>query len=481
MRFSLRSTLLLQVALPLLLIFAGLIYSGLTLLETVVERRLQQEIQLVARAIRLPVSSALETGDLAQVRTSLDAVFRIGRVYGAYLFDAEGRPISLRGSVEPEPAQAERLSRLAARGEREGGYESIEGRRVYSYFVPLFDRTGSPNGLLQVTRRASDFREEFREMQFWAWGLFAVVALLVIGALLLTHDRAIGRHVTALLSSMRAVERGQRRHRAELNGPSELRILAQGLNRMLDAIDGAARRLAGQRRERRILARRLREAETMAALGELAGGVAHELGAPLSVVDGRARRLARRLEDADSRTELEAIREQVQRMSATVHQLLAFGRERPGRMRVLSISTLVERATASEYLQGRLSVQAGPDAQLRGEPLRLEQAVANLLRNAVQAAAGARVEVGWSVRDSELSLWVDDAGPGIDPASRDRIFAPFYTSKRSGEGSGMGLAIVASVVRQHGGRVTVEDSPLGGARFLLVLPLLDESASGEES
>src|SRR5690625_5844118 len=96
MRFGLRTTLLLQVALPLLLVFALLLHSGLKLFEQVAERRLQQEIQLVARAIQLPVEAAMERGDLTKVRASLDAVFEIFRGSGCFLIDALGLHLSAR-------------------------------------------------------------------------------------------------------------------------------------------------------------------------------------------------------------------------------------------------------------------------------------------------------------------------------------------------------------------------------------------------
>src|SRR5690625_2963954 len=130
MRFGLRTTMLLKVALHLLLVFALLLHSGLKLFEQVAERRLQQEIQLVARAIQLPVEAAMERGDLTQVRASLDAVFEIGQVYGAYLFDAEGQPLSARGSVGPEPIDRRRLEGLVASERPSSRYEPSEGRSV---------------------------------------------------------------------------------------------------------------------------------------------------------------------------------------------------------------------------------------------------------------------------------------------------------------------------------------------------------------
>lgn len=481
MRFGLRAALLLQVALPLLAVFALLLHSGMTLFERVAERRLQQEIQLVARAIQLPVGAAMERGDLTQVRASLDAVFEIGQVYGAYLFDADGQPLSVRGVVEPAPITGRRLADLVASGQHSGRYERIDGRSVYSYFVPLFDIAGNPSGLLQITRRRSDFYAEFHVMEIWAWSLFGGVAVLVVIGLLLTHERAIGRHVTALLGTMQAVEQGGRGRRAPVQGPAELADLASALNRMLDAIHRAGQRLRRQHHERRRLTQRLRETETMAALGELAAGVAHELGAPLSVVDGRARRLQQSLADhGEKQRELSDIRAQVQRMSATVRQLLAFGHERPGRRARLSVSDWVQRAVAGESADSRVRVDPGPELVLYGDPLRLEQALANLLRNALQAAPDQQVEIQWQCIGSELMLTVDDAGPGIAPELRERLFAPFFTTRASGQGSGLGLAIVASVMREHGGQVHVDESPLGGARFRVTLPL-QETGTQERS
>ncbi len=477
-RVGIKATLFLRVALPLLLILAGLVYAGLAAVESIAERRLQRDIELVTRAIRVTVSSALEQGDTAALGSSLESVFRMGQVYGAYVFNADGELLVARGAVEPGSGEAVRLSRITAteEGRDQGVYERISGRHVYSFFVPLFDRAGQPSGLLQVTRRHSDFEREFQQLRQWAWLLFGALTLLVVGALHVAHERAIGVHVRQLLASMRRVREGDRRHRAEATGPGELRTLAEELNRMLDAIRKAQARALRQRRERQSLRRQLRESRRMAELGQLSSGVAHELGAPLSVVDGRAQRLARRIEDADASRELDQIREQVARMAAIVRQLLDFGRSSRAARQTRPVVDWVQRAMALEAGSGRVRLDGPPDLLLQGDGLRLEHALANLVRNAFQACPAGPVAISWcDAGDGFVQIAVEDGGPGIPLELRHQVFEPFFTSRGEEGGTGLGMAIARSVVREHGGEISIGDSRLGGARIELRLPLAGDS------
>ena len=137
-RLSLRSVLIINVIAPLLIAMTGAAYIGLNMLEHIAEERMQEDIQLVARAIRLPVSYSLEKERFGSLSQTLQSVFHIGRVYGAYVFDAEGNRIASVGAVEPDIHQNDLLN-VTKDGERTGQYEKIQGLRVYSYFVPLFD------------------------------------------------------------------------------------------------------------------------------------------------------------------------------------------------------------------------------------------------------------------------------------------------------------------------------------------------------
>ncbi|NLQ18521.1 HAMP domain-containing protein [Marinomonas sp. M1K-6] len=464
---SLRFVLVLQVALPVLLLLGIILAVGLTLVGQFVEDRLQRDLKLVARTIHLPVSQALERQDLEQLQNSMTSVFAITEVYGAYLFDDKGQQLSSFGVVNPTRRQAAEALEMMGEGEF-AKYERIRGRQVYSFFMPLFDEAGQPSGLLQVTRRRRDIEDELSQLQRWTWGGFILMSVLIMGILMLTHQRAIGEPLNRLLSSIRRVSGGERKHRTNPQGPLEVKQLATGLNGMLDAIESAEVSENAQRQAREEMAERLRRAETMAALGQLSAGVAHELGAPLTVVDGRASRLLRRSERQQDHQELNDIRHQVTRMTAIIEQLLNFGRSSRAKKRPLDVGALVARSMALiEGHSDRIRLVSGPQASIHGDPLSLEQALVNLLRNACQACPEGAVEIRWQRESGHVLIYVDDAGPGVEDAMRGQLFEPFVTSKKPGEGSGLGLAIVHRVMQEHGGDVQCADSPLGGAQFCL--------------
>jgi signal transduction histidine kinase len=470
---SLRSVLMLQVAVPVLLLLGIMLAVGLTLIGQFVESRMQRDLQLVARTIHLPIAQALERRDLSQLQNSMASVFGITEVYGAYVFDKYGQRLSSFGAVNPTREQASEALEQIADGEF-AQYERIRGRNVYSFFMPIFDAAGQPNGLLQVTRRRSDIEQELTQLNYWAWGGFALVSMLILGILAFAHQRAIGRPMQHLLASMRRVSEGEQTHRAGSDGPLEINQLALGLNGMLDAIDAANARALAQREAREMMAEKLRQSETLAALGQLSAGVAHELGAPLSVVDGRASRLLRRTAVTADQQELQEIRNQAARMTSIIQQLLRFGRSSRAEKRKLAVAPLIARAVALlDGNAGLIRVHEGPTATITGDALSLEQALMNLLRNACQACPQGPVEIYWQTDTQHLDIVIDDAGPGIPSELRAQIFEPFVTTKIPGEGSGLGLAIVKRVLRDHQAAIALIDSRLGGASFRLRFPLND--------
>ena len=467
---NLRRVLLVRVALPVLVILAIILSAGQMLVSHFIEERMQRDLQLVARAVYLPISQAMARNDLEQMQNNMASLFGITEVYGAYLFDADGNPVISFGVVNPTQAQAEDALLKTLSGEFDQ-YERIRGRDVYSFFMPMFDEFGQPNGLLQVTRRHSDIDQQLRRLAYGSWGGFLLTSLLILGILVLTHQRAIGRPLDRILRSIQRVEAGEHHHRAVEDGPSEMRKLASGLNGMLDAIQQAEAREEQQRREREMIAERLRQTETLAALGQLSAGVAHELGAPLSVVDGRASRLQRRLTETKDLDELQDIRHQTARMTSIIQQLLSYGRSSRAKIRQLDLYALVARAQSLIEGEGfHVELIPGNKAMLQGDSLSLEQAIINLLRNACQACPEGPVKIHWSV-DDKIHLVIEDGGAGIDASIKEQLFEPFVTTKIPGQGSGLGLAIVKRIVEEHQGRIEVQQSELGGARFELIFPL----------
>lgn len=476
-KYSLRLTLVLYVALPLFATSAIAGYLGLRALEGSIEARMQEDIELIGRAIRLPVSRAVEHGSPGGVDRTLRSVFTIHRVYGAYVYDEKGEKIAAAGIEDPLPKRRH-LSQLAAEGIRKGEYGQVAGREVYSYFLPLTNSGGRINGLLQVTRRKSDIENYIQNLRLQAAGLLTLASLLMAGLVLYGHHGAVGRHLVTLGESMARIERGERQHRASVDGPREIRALSAAMNSMLDSIERAEREIERRRGQQASLEDQLRQTEKLAAIGRLAAGVAHELGAPLSVIHGKAQR-ALRISGipAQFRAALEEIRLELRRMEHIVRQLLEFGRRDSDRRHRVSADRLAHTSAAfvkEESERSGVSVDLHgpiPAPRVAVDPVRIEQALINLLRNAIQATkAGGRVKLAWFVTDRTADFTVEDDGPGISQEMRSRIFEPFFSTKSKGQGTGLGLAVVHAVVEEHGGRVEVARSRLGGALFRIVLP-----------
>ena len=482
---TLRGALLLKVVIPLVAIMLGFSYLLLWTVERNSERRLQAEVELVARAVRLPLSDSLEKKHDRTAQQVLESVLGVGRVYGAYLYDAEGELVAFAGAIEPDQNQSS-IQKLTADGRHRGGYQRIRGREVYSYFLPLEQSGGRINGLLQVTRRWNDFERDTRRLRMIAGISAAGLALVAVCIVLLGHWSAIGRHLQLLTQSMALVAAGDRQHRAPRSGPQDIAVLGRALNQMLDSIADAEQRMAEQKAREAELEARLRRSQQLAAVGRLAAGVAHELGSPLSVIDGKAQRVLRSetLEDGQRKGLLQ-IRSQVQRLSEIVRQLLDFGRAagRPVRRmpaEVLAHSSAAAVADELASLGVTLMLEGSPESlYCQVDPPRFEQALTNLLRNAAQASPGGQVLLRWWHEEDNLLFQVEDDGPGVEIQHRAALFEPFFTTKPVGKGSGLGLAVAHGVVAECGGRLELVDSSLGGAAFRISLALADEDDGNE--
>jgi signal transduction histidine kinase len=239
-----------------------------------------------------------------------------------------------------------------------------------------------------------------------------------------------------------------------------------------------ARRLAEQEaraaeERRRAEAARWRQ-ESLARMGEMAAVVAHEVRNPLAGIKGVLQVVGQRLppESGDRRALQEATL-RLDALQALTEELLLFARPRPPEPVPMGLLALAQEITGllrSDPALAHLSIDVrGDPGELRGDVQQLRTVVVNLLRNAAEAAGGkGRVVV--DVRDSgdAVDLCVEDEGPGVPEDRREWIFEPFFTTHA--RGTGLGLAIVRRVAEAHGGTVTLEDAPGGGARFRVRVP-----------
>src|SRR5438128_1692278 len=228
------------------------------------------------------------------------------------------------------------------------------------------------------------------------------------------------------------------------------------------------------RAQRELIAR-----EKLATVGEIASGVAHEVNNPLAAIRMEAELLGRASKDPETSTTAATITREVDRAARIVRSLLRLARRAdtaPTRVQmndlVRDVAEIRQRVLRAESVELRTELDQSAPAVL-GLGQELQQVVINLVTNAEYVVRGRKpaiVHLTTQAREGWVRIVVEDSGPGVPREIRARIFDPFFTTKGPDEGTGLGLAICQRVVTEVGGKIWLEESKLGGAKFVVELP-----------
>jgi len=243
-------------------------------------------------------------------------------------------------------------------------------------------------------------------------------------------------------------------------------------------------------REIKLLQEKVKRSEKLAAIGELAAGVAHEIRNPLSSIRGFAQFLRHSLKDRPQEKEYaETMVTEVDRINRVVTDLLTFARPMTVEFSPTDITELIEhsvRLVEADALARDVNIQMKISdlTKLPMDANQITQALLNLLLNALQALPPkGNIEIGADLdaSDSRLHLWVKDDGPGIRNNLIEKIFEPFYTTHE--KGTGLGLAIVHKIAENHNGEIRVNSPPKGmtrGCCFSIIIPIIVSRKTGNK-
>lgn len=359
---------------------------------------------------------------------------------------------------------------------------------------PVRDDAGELRATVRVSIGLQRVDEQIRRTQGLILLYLGLDLLLVfvVGYLLLT--RLVVLPLARVSAATDRTARGEFPSRIDDAGTNEIADLARNFNTMVERVRGSRTALEAKVQELEVaneLLQRTRDelvrSEKLATVGQLAAGIAHEVGNPLSAVIGLVDLFEMLASDGtmsaeEARDLAGRIRRELARMDATIRELLRFARSDDEPVGRVDVQAAVEQAMmlVQHHARGRdmRVVMTTPDAPLwaRGTENGLVQVVLNLLLNAADAMGGqGEIDVSLAADGAGVRVRVDDGGPGIPEALRGRVLEPFFTTKGPGSGTGLGLSISERVVRGFGGRIEVGESARGGARLDVWLPEAQDS------
>ncbi len=294
---------------------------------------------------------------------------------------------------------------------------------------------------------------------------FILFAILLVGAIVIAANRisgALARPIMALTAFSRAYRLGRPAKIEPFSSGGEITELREAFIKMVDDVESARKKL-------------VRTAK-LAAVGEMASAIVHEIRTPLGIMRSSAQVLKRELPMTPEAGELIAfIESETERLNRLVSSLLDNARPRAPSLARANCHDVMHRVAAMlrpQLAAKEVSLHEQYDARepfLACDVEQLTQVILNLVQNALQAVArGGNISMSASESAEALFLKIEDDGPGIPDDDKAHVFEVFF-SKREG-GVGLGLAIVLQIVSAHGGDIAVSDSPQGGACFTVILP-----------
>ena len=454
-------------------------------------RKMKGEVRSIGQTLKVSFEKISIPREMKYVQDLIDAVEEHEKTLGVLVYhrgkDLLFRSRSLEWEIEP---YLELIKRSIQEDHPQEGFQTYRKFSIFSYTFPLKDSRGKNMGGVSILQHTSFMEEDIQRAK---WTIFIIILILIGGTIavvvFITH-RSINRPISQLLDGIRSMARGDLNIRINLRSGDELSELAQAFNQMAVNLKEAQDHIIQEGEAKLELERSLRQSDKLATIGQLASGLAHEIGTPLNIIVGRAELIRRKLGDENAKKNLDIIVQQAERITKILQQLLGFVRKKRPEQKILKINNLLE--TTLDFLGPQIQKQrvrvmkelSDNLPSVLGDSDQLQQVFLNLILNAIQAMPdGGALHVSASSRwisregleDGQrqyVEVCVRDTGRGMENDVVENLFIPFFTTKQ--KGTGLGLMVSQGIVQDHEGWIDVESEKGKGSAFKVYLPTVTE-------
>lgn len=359
-------------------------------------------------------------------------------------------------------------------------------RPIFAYAFPLKDKRGKNIGGVSILQDTSIMERDIKRAE---WSFLITVIMLIGGMvtiILIGTRKWVSEPISRLIVGINQIANGNLDTRIDLGRKDEISQLAEAFNQMAVDLKKAREEVIQQAETKIELERSLRHSEKLATIGQLASGLAHEIGTPLNIIAGRVELAKRRVEDIEVQKNLDIVIQQTERITKIIQQLLGFVRRKKPEQMSLNLGNIL--GTALDFLDHQIKKQGVTVNKeikdnlplLVGDPDQIQQVFINLILNAIQAmphggtlrlSASSKLITKDGFEDGEreyVEICVEDSGIGMEKEVVQSIFNPFYTTKKTG--IGLGLAISHGIIQDHEGWIDVESEIGKGSLFKVYLP-----------
>ncbi|NWG01841.1 MAG: HAMP domain-containing protein [Syntrophaceae bacterium] len=493
---KLGTRLTLYLSLIIIIVLSGYGYFHIVIRRDILIRKMKVEVRSVGSTLKVTLEKISLPREMEYVQDLIDAVEEYERTLGVMVYH-QGKDLLFRSrSLNETQPYLDWIKKSIQEDVVLEEFGVHLKTSVFGYTFPLKDKRGKNIGGVSILQHTSFMEEDIRKAK---WTIFFTILAAIggtVGLVVFVTRKWVNQPISQLMKGIEQLGKGHFDTRIHLKGEDELSDLARSFNEMAGELKKAQERVIREAEIKLELERSLRQSEKLATVGQLASGLAHEMGTPLNIIGGRAEWIKGRLDDKEgAQKNLDIIVQQTERITKIIQQLLGFVRKKRPEQKVLNVDKLLE--TSLDFLDHQIQKQEIRVAKeisdglppVMGDPDQLQQVFLNLMLNAVQS-----MPEGGLLHLSASSKWISkesieegqrryvvvsvrDTGLGMEKDVVQHIFNPFFTTKDTG--TGLGLMVSQGIVQDHEGWMEVESELGKGSLFKIYLPTFKGEVKSE--